>query len=212
MARNSSIACTLIDETDTALELFELVIGAEIIETRPKEDARIEALLVSSFEPVHRFISVTKGSPNKRLGRAEIIRTAARNMNSVERIYENAMRDQVFTCLLFLSSALSLNANERLALAVSPRHSFAPASVLVRVHITPDVANRVLEVVAESDDYYRSSRIQLDGDGAPATSLLEFRSLPGGDYDVRANLLDSTGRQRASAREHLIVIPSGGDR
>jgi hypothetical protein len=113
---------------------------------------------------------------------------------------------------LFLSSALSLNARERLSIVVSPRQSFAPASLVVRVRITPDVDNRALEVVAESGDYYRSSRIQLDDDGAPATSLLEFRSLPGGNYDVRAVLIDSTGRQRASAREHVIVIPSGGDR
>ena len=122
------------------------------------------------------------------------------------------MRAQVFTFGLLLSSALSLNAGERLAIVVSPRHSFAPASLVVRVHITPDVANRALEVVAESADYYRSSRIQLDGESAPATSLLEFRSLPGGDYDVRATLIDSTGRQRASAREHVVVIASAGDR
>ena len=122
------------------------------------------------------------------------------------------MRAHVFPFVLFLSSALSLNASGRLAIAVSPRQSFAPASVVVRVHITPDVANRALEVVAESDGYYRSSRIQLDGDGAPATSSLEFRSLPGGDYDVRAILIDSTGRQRASAREHVIAILSVGDR
>ncbi len=122
------------------------------------------------------------------------------------------MRAQAFTFALFLSSALSLNASERLAIAVSPRQSFAPASLAVRVHVAPDVANRALEVVAESAEYYRSSRIQLDGDDAPATSLLEFRSLPGGDYDVRAVLIDNTGRQRASAREHVIVLSSSGDR
>jgi len=122
------------------------------------------------------------------------------------------MRAQLFTCGLFLSSALSLNASERLAIAVSPRQSFAPASLVVRVHVTPDVANRALEVVAESADYYRSSRIQLDGDGAPTSSLLEFRSLPGGDYDVRAVLIDNAGRQRASASEHIIVLSSSGDR
>jgi hypothetical protein len=122
------------------------------------------------------------------------------------------MRAQVFTFVLFISSALSLNASERLAIAVSPRQSFAPASLVVRVHIAPNVANRALEVVAESDEYYRSSRIQLDGGDAQATSLLEFRSVPGGDYDVRAILIDSTGHQLASAREHVIVISSSGDR
>ena len=121
------------------------------------------------------------------------------------------MRAQIFTLALFLSSAPSVNASERLALAVSPRHSFAPASLVVRVHVTPDVANRALEVVAESEDYYRSSRIQLDGDGAPATSVLECRSLPGGDYDVRAIVIDNTGHERASASEHVTVISPGGE-
>ena len=137
-----------------------------------------------------------------------MFRTAVWNKNTAGRIYESAMRFQVLTSALLLTSALSMHASERLAIAVSPRQSFAPASLVVRVHVTPDVANRTLEVVAESEDYYRSSRIQLDGDGAPATSLLEFRSLPGGDYDVRAILIDNTGHQRASAREHVIVFPS----
>ena len=122
------------------------------------------------------------------------------------------MRGHVFTIVLFLSSALPLNASERLAIAVSPRQSLAPASLMVRVSIVPDVANRALEVVAESEAYYRSSRIQLDGDGAPATSLLEFRRLPDGDYEVRAILIDSTGLPRALAREHVVVIPASGDR
>jgi hypothetical protein len=122
------------------------------------------------------------------------------------------MRAHLFASALLLSSALSANASERLAIAVSPRQSFAPASLVVRVHLTPNVANRALEIVAESDDYYRSSRIQLDGDGAPTTSLVEFRSLPGGDYDVRVILIDNTGHQRASARDHVVVLPAGGDR
>lgn len=134
------------------------------------------------------------------------------NKYSAGQVYESAMRTHVFTFVLFLSSALSLNASEPLTIVVSPRQSLAPASLMVRVYVAPDVANRALEVVADSEAYYRSSRIQLDGDDAPATSLLQFRSLPGGDYEVRAILIDSTGRQRAFAREHVIVIPASGDR
>jgi hypothetical protein len=122
------------------------------------------------------------------------------------------MTPQLFVSALFLWSALSLNAGRPLAIAVSPLQSFAPASLVVRVHVTPDVANRALEIVVVSDDYYRSSRIQLDGNEAPATSSLEFRSLPGGDYDVRAILIDSSGHQRAAAREHVIVLPPAGER
>jgi hypothetical protein len=120
------------------------------------------------------------------------------------------MRAQIFASALFLWPMPPVNADSPLAIAVSPLQSIAPATVVVRVHISPNVANRALEVVAQSDDFYRSSRIQLDGDDAPTGNSLEFRSLPGGDYEVRATLIDSTGNRRASARAHVIVIPSGG--
>ena len=122
------------------------------------------------------------------------------------------MKLRIFMFALFGLPALALSANERPAIAVSPHHSFAPASLMVRVHVPPDVGNRMLEVVAESADYYRSSQIQLDGVDTLATRLLEFRDVPGGDYDVQAILTDDTGRQRASAREHVIVLSSGSDR
>ena len=112
-------------------------------------------------------------------------------------------------CIFALSvlPALPLNATtERLEIAVSPHHSFAPASLMVRVHVPADVSNRMLEVVAESANYYRSSQMQLEGVDTPATRLLEFRDVPGGDYDVQAILTDNTGRRRASVGEHVIVL------
>ena len=121
------------------------------------------------------------------------------------------MQVRIVIFALFISPALSLNASERLTLAVSPHHSFAPANFMVRVHVPPDIANRMLEVVAESADYYRSSQFQLDGIDAPATRLLEFRDVPGGDYEVQATVTDNAGRQRASAREHVVVLSSGSD-
>ena len=120
------------------------------------------------------------------------------------------MRVHVFASVLFLSSAVSINANEPLTMAISPAQSFAPANLTIRVHVEPDADNRALEVVAESDDYYRSSRIQLDGADAPRTISVEIRDLPGGDYDVRGALVDSTGRKRAGVRTHAIVHGAAG--
>ena len=95
-------------------------------------------------------------------------------------------------------------------MAVSPAQSFAPTTLTVRVHLTADVENRALEVVAESGDDYRSSRIQLDGHDAPQTIVVELRSLPGGDYEVRGALIDRSGRARALVRKQVIVIGSAG--
>ena len=81
---------------------------------------------------------------------------------------------------------------------------------MVRVHVPPDDANRVLEVSADSGEYYRSSRIQLDGKDAPRTITLEFQRLPGGEYEIRGALIDSVGHARAFAREQATVLSSTG--
>ena len=91
-------------------------------------------------------------------------------------------------------------------MAVSPIQSFAPTTLTIRVHVDPSADNRVLEVVAESDGYYRSSRVPLDGEDAPRTTSLEMRNLPSGSYEVRGVLIDSGGRQRGSVRARIIVL------
>ena len=120
------------------------------------------------------------------------------------------MSVQWWACWLMLAAATRADVGERLTMAVSPWQSFAPATLTVRVHVTPDAGNRALEVVADSGDYYRSSRIQLDGTEAPLTIVVEFRGVPGGEYEVRGALIDGAGRARALVRKQVIVIGSGG--
>jgi hypothetical protein len=119
------------------------------------------------------------------------------------------MRLQVLAAALFLSLATSLDANEPLSMAVSPLQSFAPTNLTIRLRVAPDDANRALEVVAESGEYYRSSSIELDGSEAPRTISFEFRDVPGGNYDVRGTLISSGGKARAAVRQHVIVIDQG---
>ena len=90
------------------------------------------------------------------------------------------MRIQRFAWGFFLSAAMTANAGARLTIAVSSSQSFAPTNLMVRVHVPPDDANRALEVSADSGEYYRSSRIQLDGKDARRTITLEFQRLPQG--------------------------------
>jgi hypothetical protein len=112
-----------------------------------------------------------------------------------------------------LIGARPLGAGERMTLKVSPAVAFAPANLVVRATITADADNRAVEIVAESNDFYRSSQIQLEGEKAARTSMFEFRSLPPGTYEVRANLLGADGRSRAMIRQQVNVIASGtGDR
>ena len=112
-----------------------------------------------------------------------------------------------------LTSALPLGAGQRLTLKVSPAVSFAPANLVVRATIIADADNRAVEIVAESDDFYRSSQVQLEGDRAARTNMFEFRSLPPGTYEVRANLVGADGQSRAMVRQQVNVFASGaGDR
>jgi hypothetical protein len=106
-------------------------------------------------------------------------------------------------------TAMSASGGEYLRIAVSPAHSFAPSNLNIRARVIPHAENRALEIVAESEDFYRSSQVPLEGDLAPATIMFEFRGVPGGEYKVYGILTDSGGRQRAMAQQQVRVIGPG---
>jgi hypothetical protein len=118
------------------------------------------------------------------------------------------MKPQAILCGVLLLAA-PLGAGERLKIRVSPSVSFAPANLVVRTMIEANQDNRAIEIVAESDDFYRSSQIELDGDRAPRTTTFEFRSLPGGTYDVTATLIGVSGQTLGRVSEEVNVLPNG---
>jgi len=118
---------------------------------------------------------------------------------------------RVILCgLLLTASALSVGAVEKFTMKASPEVSFAPAHLTVRTVVEPDPDNRALEIVIDSPDFYRSSLVQLEGDQAPRTSIVEFRSVPGGSYEISARLLGQGGESRAFTRRQIDVLSSGG--
>jgi hypothetical protein len=124
---------------------------------------------------------------------------------------ETVMRVAVLLCGFFLM-VTPLGGSDSLKMNVSPAQSFAPANLFVRLSIEPEAANRTVEVAAESEDFYRSSQVALEGDQGPRTVLLEFRNLPGGHYEVRGILADNRGREVAVVHQDIYVMPSGRDR
>jgi hypothetical protein len=100
----------------------------------------------------------------------------------------------------------SLGATDRLSLRVSPAVAFAPANLIVRATVPANKDNRAIEIIADSDEFYRSSEIQLDGEYAPRVSRFEFRSMPSGVYSVRAILKDSRGEAIASTQQQVSVV------
>jgi hypothetical protein len=120
------------------------------------------------------------------------------------------MKVHTCACGFLISTALAVNAGERLTIAASPLQSFAPTNVTVRVHVSPDANNRGVELSADSGGYFRSSWVPLDGKDGPQTITVEFRSLPGGNYEIRGALIDTTGRACAFAHRQVIVLQSLG--
>jgi len=111
-----------------------------------------------------------------------------------------------------LMSIAPLGGTETLKMKVSPMQSFAPANLYVRLSIEPNANNRVVSIVAESEDYFRSSEVALEGDQGPRTVIVQFRSVPGGQYEVRGTVGDSMGNEVASTRQNVFVLASGSDR
>jgi len=117
----------------------------------------------------------------------------------------------IFIGLLIGLAAVPAGASARILIRVSPAVCFAPANMVVRATLDRDAANRAIEIIAESPQFYRSSSMELDGDRAPRVATFEFRGLPSGTYDVTARLLDSEGRSRGQVSQTINVISSGAD-
>ena len=109
---------------------------------------------------------------------------------------------------LFVLTSSPLGAGAGLAVQ-APRVMLAPGHLVVETVVEPDSANRAIQVVAESPDWYRSSEVQLDGDTAPRRSTFEFDGLPTGTYQIHARLLGSDGQERALVVRTLQVVSHG---
>ena len=129
-----------------------------------------------------------------------------------ERGGESTMAIRACVCALIVMATSMTGANERLSMQVSPEVSFAPANLVIRTRVDPDANNRALEVVADSEECYRSTTIQLEGNRSQRTTTFEFRGLPSGEYEVTAEVIGADGQPRGFARSRLNVLESAASR
>ena len=97
------------------------------------------------------------------------------------------------------------SALEKLQLQVTPSVSMAPASVIVRAIVERNVENRELEIIADSDNFYRRTVVDLDGESAPKVNELRLIDIPGGEYEVTATLYDSKGAHTVARRSIMVM-------
>jgi hypothetical protein len=105
-----------------------------------------------------------------------------------------------------LSTATLAAAGDSVSIRVNPSVSIAPTILAIRVDVVPQAENRALEIVVDSDDFYRLSRVQLDGDRAPTVNTLKIDSVPAGDYEVTATVIGADGRRSTMARARAEVV------
>ena len=105
----------------------------------------------------------------------------------------------------------ALSGGEALRMQVSPAIQRAPAMLTVRVMVESSAENRLLQVVAESPTFYRSSEVEIDGANAASLKVFQFRGLPTGLYEVTGVLVGAQGR-RATISRVAEVVPSPGER
>ena len=124
------------------------------------------------------------------------------------------MKSRILLCgiLVLLTTPVVTRSGERLAMRVSPAVAMAPADLTIRTTIESNASNRTLVIIAESEDFYRSSEIPLDGAKAPRTRSVAFRSLPGGIYSVRAVLKGANDEPLAQTHQKINVVSSSVER
>jgi hypothetical protein len=135
---------------------------------------------------------------------------------SVRALLNSGRETQLMRLALLLTglfvATVPITGTESLTMSVSPAQSLAPAYLRVRMTVETNAVNRTVAVVAESDDYFRSSELPLEGVNGPRTIFFEFRGVPSGEYQIRGLVGDASGRELASVKQNVNVIASGTER
>jgi hypothetical protein len=121
-------------------------------------------------------------------------------------LFDMARALGAFMSLTWLAvMAVSIQAVEPITMSISPV-CYSPGYITIRLRIEPHADNRAVQVSADSEEFYRSSFIPLEGDRAPRTLTVRFHNLPGGEYTFDAVLTDTIGRTRGSVQRTVLII------
>ena len=120
--------------------------------------------------------------------------------------------DRIAACVVVFALATasaSSGGPQRVSVRVSPVVALAPALLTVRTTIEPSEDNRRLSISLDSEDFSTSSEIPLAGVNASRLSVIEFRDVPSGVYEVRAVVVGSLG-PIASTMQFVRIQPALG--
>ena len=104
------------------------------------------------------------------------------------------------------SVATRLQAEDFVQLHVSPVLSDR-GDMTVQVLVARDAENQWMKVTAESESYYSSSEMELEGEYTARVKVIRFRSVPSGWYEVTGTVFDSRKHVKGLARRSVLVFP-----
>jgi hypothetical protein len=110
----------------------------------------------------------------------------------------------LLTTALLLMTTFRGTATDLVEIRVNGHYFAEPATVMITVAIEPDQANRTLRVEADGDSMFRSTEVPLDGKSEKRLHTVEFKNLPAGQYELRAEVLSAT-KVRGTALQDLEV-------
>ena len=99
-----------------------------------------------------------------------------------------------------------LHAEDFVQLHVSPVLSDR-GDMTVQVLVARDAENQWMKVTAESESYYSSSEMELEGEYTARVKVIRFRSVPSGWYEVTGTVFDSRKKVKGLARRSVLVFP-----
>ena len=106
--------------------------------------------------------------------------------------------------MLTIAATARGTAGETVEIRINGRYFTAPATVQMVIAVEPNAANRTLRIEADGDQMYRSTEVTLEGDSEKRLHTVEFKNLPAGVYEVRAEVLSAT-IVRGTATQELEV-------
>lgn len=93
-------------------------------------------------------------------------------------------------------------------MTVSPRQAFGPATLTIKLQVTPQADNRLVRVtVDDGDNFFRSTDIDLEGEEARKTQApIVYPRVPAGHYQVTAQLVDNHGKVIATVKQVVDLL------
>lgn len=108
------------------------------------------------------------------------------------------------TTTAFAGAAVRPLANDVVEIRLRGHFFAEPATVQITIAVEPDAANRTLRIEADGDRLFRSTEVKLDGELDKRIHTVEFKNLPAGSYELRAEVL-SQDKVRGMATQELVV-------